>query len=214
MILFDKAALGIVERPDWFTYTGNTMKFFYNPRKAAQTAAFLVRLNGGRMDVFSLIKVLYLSDRRALVERGRPITGDVMVSMPHGPVLSRIYDEIKAPAEVQDESWSKHLKGRDENMVSLREQNPASDELSDYERAILTETHSNYAHYGPMELRAITHRLPEYVDPQGSSIPIDPVKILREEGWSDEEIEEALMSAREEIFLAGIANTATDKVRA
>ena len=189
------------------------MKFLYNPRKAAQTAAFLVRLNGGQMDAFSLIKILYLSDRRGLAERGRPITGDVMVSMPHGPVLSRIYDEIKSPPEVQDQFWAEYLTARGGNLISLKEQNPPTEELSEYERAILTETHNNYGHYQPKQLREITHRLPEYVDPQGSSIPIDPIKILREEGWSDEEIDEALMSAREEIFLAGIAS-ATPKVPA
>jgi hypothetical protein len=48
--------------------------------------------------------------------------------------------------------------------------------------------------------------LPEYRDPQGSSLPIDPSTILREEGWSEEEIEEARISAREEIILGTLEN--------
>ncbi|MBL0158268.1 MAG: SocA family protein [Bryobacterales bacterium] len=38
-----------------------------------------------------LIKLLYLADREALLQWGRPITTDRWVSMDHGPVVSRIY---------------------------------------------------------------------------------------------------------------------------
>jgi uncharacterized phage-associated protein len=178
------------------------MKFLYHPRKAAQAAAFLVSKKGGQMSVFALIKILYLSDRKVLSLRGRPITGDAMVSMPHGPVLSRIYDSIKSGAdENQSQTWHEYLTERDNHNVSLRVQDPPTDELSQFERDILADTLSQYGHFTFAELRDITHRLPEYVDPQGSSLQIDPVKILMEEGWSKEEIQEAIMSAREEKVL-------------
>jgi uncharacterized phage-associated protein len=178
------------------------MRFLYNPRKAAQAAAYLVGLNGGQMDTLSLIKILYLSDRKSLSQRGRPITTDAMVSMPHGPVLSRIYDEIKSkPEEDQVQPWYEYLTERQAHTISLRQPDPPSDELSQYERDILKETHARYGSFRPMELRTFTHRLPEYRDPQGSSLPIDPELILKEEGWSDEDIQDALMSAREEVFL-------------
>jgi uncharacterized phage-associated protein len=178
------------------------MHFLYNPRKAAQAAAYLVSLNGGQMDTLSLIKILYLSDRKSLSQRGRPITGDAMVSMPHGPVLSRIYDEIKSePEEDQGRPWYRYLTERQAHTIALREPNPPTDELSQFERDILKSTFAQYAHFKPLDLRSITHRLPEYVDPQGSSRPIDPATILKAEGWSDEDIQEALMSARAEVFL-------------
>lgn len=176
------------------------LRFHYNPRKAAQAAAFLVRLNGGQMDTLSLIKILYLSDRKSLTERGRPITGDAMVSMPHGPVLSRIYDEIKTTAEEERTPWYELLTERNAHVISLREENPPTDELSQFERDILAETHGKYARYGPMDLRNLTHHLPEYIDPQGSSLQIDPATILRQEGWSDAEIDDVRMSAQEEVF--------------
>jgi uncharacterized phage-associated protein len=178
------------------------MRFVYNPRKAAQAAAYLVNLNGGEMDALCLIKILYLSDRKSLSQRGRSITGDAMVSMPHGPVLSRIYDEIKSkPEEDQVQPWYEYLTERSAYTISLRQPNPPTDELSEYERGILKETLAQYAHFKPMELRALTHRLPEYRDPQGSSLPINPETILKEAGWSDEDIQDALMSAQEETFL-------------
>ena len=47
------------------------------------------------LDTIVLIKLLYLADRKALLESGYTITGDGMVSMPLGPVLSTIYDWIQ-----------------------------------------------------------------------------------------------------------------------
>jgi len=177
------------------------VQFFYNPRKGAQSAAYVVRLNGGQMDIYALIKILYLSDRKALVQRGRPITGDAMVSMPYGPVLSRIYDDSKSPEEIQNNFWRESFTARENNLVFLRQENPPTDELSQYERDVLKETRESYHQYNFGQLRALVDRLPEYEDPKGSSLPIDPVTILREEGWSDEEISDARMSAREELFL-------------
>ncbi len=179
------------------------MYFLFKPRKAAQAAAYLVHLSGGQMSVLSLIKILYLADRRSLVTRGLPITGDQMVSMPHGPVLSRIYDEIKwGQGEGQAQPWYEYLTERQENQISIRPPGPPpTDELSDFERNVLEEMHRNYGHFHPWALRRITHGLPEYTDPQGSSLPIDPVNILRQEGWPDSDIQDALMSAREEVFL-------------
>jgi len=183
------------------------MEFVFNPRKAAQAAAYLVRLNRGTISVLSLIKLLYLADRKCLIGRGRPITGDKMVCMPHGPVLSRIYDEIKmGQVEDQAQPWYEYLTERQGNEIALRDADPPTKELSEFEREVLTETYRQYAHLGPWGLRRITHALPEYEDPQGSSLPIDPLTILRHEGWTEAEIQEALMDAREEVFLNLVAN--------
>lgn len=178
-----------------------TMRFAYNPEKAAQAAAYLVRFALGSMDVYALIKMLYLADRKSLVERGRPITGDAMVSMPLGPVLSRTYDEVKAPAEIQNEFWRNYLTEREGNLISLRRDDFSTDTLSNYERKVLEGVYQEYGRLGFGDLKNLTHSLPEYTDPNGSSLPIDPAQILKEAGWSDEDIRDALMSANEEQFI-------------
>lgn len=178
-----------------------TMRFAYNPEKAAQAAAYLVRFALGSMDVYALIKVLYLADRKSLVERGRPITGDAMVSMPLGPVLSRAYDEVKAPPEIQNEFWRNYLTEREDNLISLRRDDFSTDTLSNYERKVLEGVYQEYGRLGFGDLKNLTHSLPEYTDPNGSSLPIDPAQILKEAGWSDEDIRDALMSANEEQFI-------------
>ena len=78
------------------------------------------------------------------------------------------------------------------------------DELSTYERKVMEAVHSEYAHFKFEDLKSLTHSLPEYTDPQGSSLPIDPVIILKEMGWSDEDIQDARMSASEGHFLRTI----------
>ena len=180
------------------------MKFAYNPRKAGQAAAYMVRISGGRIDAYALIKLLYIADRKSLAERGRPITTDCMVSMPLGPVLSRIYDEIKAPAEIQNEFWRDYLSEREENQISLRRDSVPSDALSEYERRTIESIYREYGRLSFKDLKDFAHSLPEYTDPNGSSLPIDPTIILREAGWTDEEIQEARMSANEELFLRAI----------
>lgn len=178
------------------------MEFVYNPRKAAQAAAYLVQLNRGSLSVLSLIKLLYLADRQCLVSRGRPITGDKFVSMPHGPVLSRIYDQMKmGEHDVQNHPWFQYLTERQGHEIGLRQENLTFDELSAFEREVLSNTFTSYAHLGPWGLREITHALPEYQDPQGSSLPIDPLTILSSAGWADDDIHDVLMDAREEVFL-------------
>ena len=108
------------------------MRFFFNQRKAAQAAAYLVRLHGGQINLMALLKLLYLADRTALVETGYTITGDHMVSMPHGPVLSYIYDSSKW-GKMEDDPWYEYISERTNHEVSLAKLMLEVDELSEYE---------------------------------------------------------------------------------
>ena len=57
----------------------------FNERKVAQMAAFFLgRSPACRMSDFKLMKLLYLSDRQAMREFGRPISGDRLVRMTAG----------------------------------------------------------------------------------------------------------------------------------
>ena len=70
------------------------MRFLFDERKAAQAAVYLIKKRSDQINYMKLNKLLYLADRKALFEAGQPITGDRMVSMPKGPVLSDILDLI------------------------------------------------------------------------------------------------------------------------
>src|SRR6266480_2169456 len=63
----------------------------FDPLKAAQAASVLLKEEGGRMSRLRLLKLLYIADRESIAETLRPITGDEVVAMDHGPVLSMTY---------------------------------------------------------------------------------------------------------------------------
>ena len=72
------------------------------------------------MPYMSLIKLLYLADRRALFNHGRPISYDFFVSMPHGPVLSRTYGLIiEEPDPDQPSYWRTYISEPDNYKVEL-----------------------------------------------------------------------------------------------
>ena len=162
------------------------MQFVFNERKAGQAAAWLLRRHDGAMSYFSLIKLLYLADRRALIETGYPITGDHPVSMPHGPVLSRVYDLIKGADGVAWREFVTPPDGWDVRAAGCEE----IGKLSEYETDILDEVDAKFGGLRWWELRNLTHALPEWQDPRGSSVEIDPAVVLRAEGVSEEDIKE------------------------
>ena len=56
------------------------IRFRFNELKAAQAAAYLLRLAGGRMHGEKLAALLYIVDRKLLISRGVPLTGDEMAN--------------------------------------------------------------------------------------------------------------------------------------
>jgi len=162
----------------------------FREEKATQAAARLLQHRGGRMHYLKLLKLLYLADRRALVELGRPISYDLFVSMPHGPVLSRTYDLIAAEPDPESPSyWRRFISGPDAYAVQLLTDAVPSDHLSRAEEEILDRVFREFGHWDRWKLRDYTHSLPEYRDPGGSSLPIGIEEILLAQGMSREDAE-------------------------
>ena len=181
------------------------MRFHYNARKAAQAAAYLVRLSGGRMDLWRMLKLLYLSDRESLIKCGTPITADHLSAMPFGPTPSQIYDNTKVDRNPlgKDAVWREFLTENEpgQNEIKLVNADFPTEQLSQFEREIIEQT---FKRFGGMSMPALSrylHGLPEYEDPKGSSLPIDPEDILRHAGWSDEDVRDADRNARREKYL-------------
>jgi len=166
------------------------MRLKYREDKATQAAARLLELHGGRMSHMKLIKLLYLSDREALIRWGRPITFDWYYSLRHGPVLSFTLDIINAdPDPCNPSYWNRYISERREHEVWLLNGAP-KDQLSAAEEELLDEIFRKFGHMSQWELRDYSHNLPEWHDPQGSSLPIEIRDILLAEGRSDPEIQE------------------------
>lgn len=174
------------------------IRFVFDERKTAQAAAYLVFLKGGQMNYMALIKLLYLADRQSLQDIGLPITGDRMVSMPHGPVLSNTLDIIKGQP-TDGLLFHEYLQrsGYDVEAKQAFE----TDELSQFELETLKAVYEKYGHLNQWGLEDLTHALPEWIDPDGSSFPVDVTAILKDSGRSTEEIEELEREADEVWFM-------------
>jgi uncharacterized phage-associated protein len=171
------------------------VNFVYEEQKTAQAAAVLLEANGGRMNYMKLLKLLYLADRQSLIDTGYTITGDKLVSMDRGPVLSKTYELISWGDS--NGAWNQHVSAPERYEVRDLK-TPDRSALSDYEEELLLAVYARFGDFTQWDLVEYTHELPEWTDPKGSSRPIDARVILREAGKSDDEIE-AVASLVEEL---------------
>ncbi len=133
------------------------------------------------MNYLALMKLLYLVDREALLRFGRPITGDKVVAMKHGPVLSRVYDLVshkkqEAPTSV----WHKFIPRPDAFVYTVKCSGlPHTSELSPAEVALIDEIYAKFRGWSEWDLVAHTHELPEWHDPKHTPVPIPFENILK-----------------------------------
>lgn len=173
------------------------IEFKYNEEKATQAALYLLEKSKGNMEYIRLIKLLYLADRKALLDSGRSITTDKFVSMKYGPVLSRVYANIRNSVSSY---WSEHIAISNEADVKIIKKNKLL-KLSGYEEKILDEIYEKFKNkktWGKNGLIEYTHNLPEWdkkAEKENTSIPIELKTIFKEKIKN----EEVLNSVIEEI---------------
>lgn len=167
------------------------MGLTFRERPATEAAARLLERSGGVLPYMKLLKLLYLADRKALLELGRPITFDRYVSMKHGPVLSQTYDLIVAEEAPGEHSyWREHISGPNGYRVCLNGEPPRG-ALSPAQEQVLDEVFSEFGAMDRWRLVDFTHSLPEWRDPHGSSIPISLRDVLLA-GGVDEDAADAI----------------------
>jgi hypothetical protein len=171
------------------------MRFTFNKPKTVQLVGKLITLSGGQINKMKLIKIMYLIDREALIKWGEPVTGDRMVSMPYGPVLSTTLDLLNfgdalMPDIFEGEPiWDRFISERN-HTVSLKEP-IAEDELSPAEVDLIVGVFRKFDPFNQFQLARWCHdNLPEWEDPKGSSKPIEFERVLEVAGKAPGEIEQ------------------------
>ena len=166
------------------------MKPNYREDKATQAAGMFLKLRGKPMSHLKLMKLLYLADRGALLRWRRPITFDSYVSMPQGPVLSQTLNVLNGESDTSG-PWNQAISSPSNYEVTLIK-DPGTDKLSDAEVSIIEETFGRFGTMSRWALCDYTHTLPEWQDPNGSSIPIDYKDVLRGDGKTEIQIQSIL----------------------
>ena len=156
------------------------------------------------MNHMKLIKLLYLADRRALLQWGRPITFDCYVAMPHGPVLSFTLDKINDSPPLDGSSyWHRFISERMGHEVALLAGVP-NDQLSRADEHLWDGVFAQFGGMSRWEIRDYSHTLPEWRDPNGSSLPIAWRDILLAEGLSDDDVRDVEEGLHAEEFAADL----------
>jgi uncharacterized phage-associated protein len=178
----------------------------FNEKKTTQAATRFLALAGGRMNYMLLIKLLYLLDRRALGQWGRPVTGDDYFSMKYGPVLSEVLDLITDMPDPEGASyWAKHISDPVHYVVELIA-DPGDDELSEAEEEVIEATFKKFGRYNQFDLANHLHEMLEEWQPvEHGRVPIAYRDILKAIKKSPDEIaaiEEELsaLSEAEQMF--------------
>jgi uncharacterized phage-associated protein len=169
----------------------------FKEKKTTQMAAYLLHKAGGSMPHLKLMKLMYLADRFLYERCERPMTGDVAVSMDHGPVLSATLNLMNG--NKKSDFWRSFILPIKNNELSL-----ATDissiklgNLSRGDREILDDVYELYGRKSVWEVRDATHEFPEWEDPKGSSRPIAVSAILAAVGKSPSIIEGILEDLRD-----------------
>jgi hypothetical protein len=165
----------------------------YTEAKTTQAAARLLSKTGGKMNYMLLIKMLYMADRRALLESGLPISYDTYYTMKNGPILSFTLELITKPQNFKSEHehpWLETFEVNNYDILSKAEFDKG--ELSEYEERILDDTFEEFKHFldeEPFNFPKWMHRnLREVKTIQGGRISLDVEDILIAENKTPEEI--------------------------
>ena len=179
------------------------MHIMYSEHKAAQMCAFfLSKVDGGKMPHLKLIKLLYLADRESYRRYGYGISGDAMVSMPHGPVLSQTLDHINGYIKSSPGGWRDWLADKADHQVQLKKKNITRrdlKEMSECDIEVMSAVWEKFRRMDQWKISHYTHaHCAEWEDPNGSSRPISREKILQAVGYSAEQAKEIAEERREE----------------
>lgn len=162
----------------------------FREEKAAELACLFLGRHGGEMSHLKLLKLMYLAERLALLRHGWSITFDRVVSMDHGPVLSRTYNLISnEPFPGRLSVFRDRIAVSKPHHVKLTDATtPEHSPLSRAEIDLMNEVYDKFGSRSRWELRDYTHTLPEWEDPAGSSTPIPLRRILERNGKIEPEV--------------------------
>ena len=161
---------------------------------AGQTAAWFLRKSpGNSMPHTKLMKLLYLSERTSIGQRGYPILGDRLVAMPCGPVLGNTLNYMKGHGR-SDNGWAMWVSPiKNHEVFLMKECEPEDlDLLGNVTLEILAQVRRRFGHMNQWGLGDYIHRnCREWKNPGDSSFEITYERLLYALGYSREKAAEA-----------------------
>lgn len=167
----------------------------FSEEVSTHISAYFASREGGTINYMKLIKLMYLADRQSMAETGTSISGDTPYSLPLGPVLSKTLKLFQN--KVSGDTFDGFFDRSPAHCLTLKcevSDKDDIDSLSSYDLSILAKTYAEFGAMSEFELVDYTHdNCAEWVDPQGSSSPIN-IKDLFVAVGKGEESAEAMRS--------------------
>lgn len=164
--------------------------------KTVQIATLLAKRSGGKIDLYKLIKLIYLIDRRALEKHGYLVTFDRPFNMNFGPIMSNAYNLARGKQE--GEYWSKYFSySNSKRTVVLENHTAGNKELCESEIELINEVFNEFGNMSFQQLKDYTHSLPEYEDVGSTSKEIQWLTFFNVTGWHGED----LLSIKDEMHV-------------
>lgn len=133
--------------------------FPFKYEKTLQAVAYLLRREPSRqMNYMRLIKVLYMADRESIMASREPITGDSVVAMKRGPVLSHLLDLVKGH-DIRSPQWTTCVQR--EGYVVRLVSDPGNGALSEHDMVVLDKVAEQFQDHDEWDMVEHTHRLAE-----------------------------------------------------
>jgi len=178
----------------------------FSEKKTTQAAAFLLKLNDGKMNYMKLVKLLYNIDREALKRWHLPLTFDEYYSLPHGQVPSKALDKAEENTPIIRTYWDDFIKTRGYEAELIDD--CGKDELSKTEMNLIKEMFELYKEKNQYDMEAEHHDpdlFPEWEDPNGSRIETNYDKLIKILGYSAKELNEFAEDMKDMAFLESLA---------
>lgn len=165
--------------------------------KALDVMYFFVNKVGGVITDVKLMKLMYFSDRKSLLETGFPITDDSYCIMNRGPILSSSLDHINHYTNEFSTLFEKpthtYEGGYPVQEINLKKEVTRQlDYLAEIELEILDEIFNKLGEMTTNEIVQYAHNdrfCPEWDFPNGTSKPLSINTILHVHGIDKEEAE-------------------------
>jgi hypothetical protein len=199
--------LAIPLRPNSQVWYCRKMEEEFDSEKSVQVAALFIEMNGGAVDRYALIKMMYDADREARKRWGHSMTGDKPYSLKYGPVLSHITNLTKGCEVPEDPIWRKHIfPAGEDNVVSLRKPLKEKKRLAKSDIGIIANVFTKLGQMNFNELKDWSHSLPEYEKVgHWESKPISVEGLLKHLGKTKEEIDAIKAENKESALLRVLA---------
>jgi uncharacterized phage-associated protein len=180
------------------------MTFRFNLRKATESASLFIKMEGGKLNVMKLVKLIYLLDRISIGRRGIPVVGGIYYSMRNGPVTSELLDVINAGklADDVDSSWEQYISDRDHHEIVLQKEIPL-DFISESEIELIESVYKEHGAKDQWQIRDWCHQnCGEWTPLQAGRERIMVEEIATNTGKTPEEVKVISEEARESNLLS------------